>query len=406
MRALLSAIALVTLLASPALATDADPHAGHHSMAPAVETELPAATEAVSPAAADSPGQVPVVSTEPDGPTNLLPVPVESVPMESAAPQNHSAHGSGHGSHDMTILSPAGLPEAASDRQGGTELASELLDGVRVFKLTADEIAWPITDDVKVYAMAYNGQVPGPMIRVKAGEKIRVVFTNKLAEPSTIHWHGVDVPIEMDGVVGISQDPVPPEGTFNYEFTVPNTPGTFFYHTHVMPDKQQALGLSGAFIIEPATPPKSKAFDSEYTLLLSEWTVKDGGNRPSMPMEGMLPNYFTFNGKSWPDTQKIQAKVGERILLRVINAGAFAHPIHLHGAPFKVVATDGRPVPAAAQLTKDTLSIAPGERYDLLWTPNRPGSWLVHCHINHHTMNDGKEVDGMGGMALAIEVSP
>jgi FtsP/CotA-like multicopper oxidase with cupredoxin domain len=324
----------------------------------------------------------------------------ETAPTE-LVPETPAEGQTAHTSHDMTLLSPAGLPAAAPDRMGSEVLAGEVKDGVREFHLTASPIAWPITDNVTVTAWAYNGQVPGPMLRVKPGEKIRVVFTNNLPEDTTIHWHGLDVPIEMDGVPGISQPPVPPGGTFTYEFTVNNQPGTFFYHTHVAPDKQQALGLYGAFIVEPPAP-----LPHDYTFMLGEWTVKDGGNLPAMPMEGMFPNFFTINGKAWPATQPLQAKVGETLRLRLIGSGSFSHPIHLHGAPFTLVATDGHDVPEAARLVKDTIEVAPGERYDLEWTPTRPGTWVLHCHINHHTMNDGKETDGMGGMVIAIEVAP
>lgn len=403
MRALL--IAATLLLPLPALAQTID-HSSHGAptalvppAAPEPEIEIQEASPPPTPAA-DMPGMDHGSmdhSTMNHGDMDMPATPAAPAPAATA-------HG-GHGAHDATPL-PIGadLPVAAPDRRGNTLLQGEVKDGVRVFQLTTSEIGWPVTDGVTVRAFAYNDQVPGPMLRVTAGEKIRVVLTNKLREPTTIHWHGVDVPFGMDGVPGLSQEPVPPGGSFTYEFTVPNTPGTFWYHSHVTPDKQQALGLYGAFIIDPKEPGK-KAWDSEYTLMLGEWTVKDGGNVPSMPMEGMFPNYFTLNGKAWNDTEKLTAKVGERVLLRIIGSGSFIHPIHLHGAPFKVIATDGHPVPAAAQLTKDTILVGPGERYDILWTPTRPGTWLVHCHINHHTMNDGVEVDGMGGMALPIEVT-
>jgi len=371
------------------------------------ETDTPINTPATTTAGASA-GQVEELPAPATTPTQLVPQAEPAMTHDMTAMDHGAAPAMDHGSHnghDMAPLNPATMPQAATDRMGGTQLESTDIDGLRIFNLTAGELAWPLNDKVTVAAYAYNGQVPGPMIRVKAGEKIRINFTNNLKEPTTIHWHGVDVPIEMDGVPGVSQEPVKPGASFTYEFTVPNTPGSFFYHTHVMADKQQALGLSGAFIIDPAVPPRTKQWDSEYTLMLGEWTVKDGGNVPSMPMEGMFPNYFTINGKSWPGGQALQAKVGERVLLRVVNAGSFAHPIHLHGAPFKIIATDGHPVPTAAQLTKDTVLIGPGERYDLLWTPNRPGSWMVHCHINHHTM-DNDQADGMGGMMLPIEVAP
>ena len=124
-----------------------------------------------------------------------------------------------------------------------------------------------------------------------------------------------------------------------------------------------------------------------------------------MQVDGMLPNYFTFNGKSYPATETLEAKVGDRILSRLIGSGQFIHPIHIHGGPFEIVATDGNPVPATARLTKDTVLVGPGERYDIVWTARNPGKWLLHCHINHHITNDGAEVDGGGGMTMIIDVT-
>jgi manganese oxidase len=123
-------------------------------------------------------------------------------------------------------------------------------------------------------------------------------------------------------------------------------------------------------------------------------------------MEGMEPNFFTLNGKSYPATETINAKVGEQILIRLIGSGQFIHPMHLHGQPFIIVATDGNPVPEGAQLTKDTVLIGPGERYDLLFTARAPGQWLFHCHINHHMTNDGEEEQGGGGLTMIINVTP
>lgn len=393
MRALLLTTAL--LLALPAYAQQAPQVMDHsaHQMAAEPDLSIEPVTESNT-----SPTQLVPNMAVPD---DELPVDESAIQVQEIAPVNHGAHDA----HDMTPISTQGLPVAAADRRGNTPLAGEVKNGVREFNLTTSPIAWPITDDVTVAAYAYNGQVPGPMLRVTAGEKIRVILTNNLSGPTTIHWHGVDVPIEMDGVPGISQEPVKPGESFTYEFTVPNTPGTFFYHTHVMPDRQQALGLYGAFIIEPRTR-MANAWDSEHTLMLGEWTVKAGGNVPAMPMEGMFPNYFTINGKAWDSTERFTAKVGERVLFRLIGSGSFSHPIHMHGAPFKVIAVDGHPLPEAQQMVRDTLTVNPGERYDILWTPTRPGTWLIHCHINHHTMNNGTEVNGMGGMTIPVEVSP
>jgi FtsP/CotA-like multicopper oxidase with cupredoxin domain len=124
-----------------------------------------------------------------------------------------------------------------------------------------------------------------------------------------------------------------------------------------------------------------------------------------MNQTGMLPNYFTINGKSYPETETIHIQVGERIRLRFIGSGQFIHPMHVHGGPFEIIATDGNPLPEGARLTKDTVLVGPGERYDVVWEAQAPGSWLIHCHINDHITNNGAEVDGGGGLTMLIEVT-
>ena len=271
---------------------------------------------------------------------------------------------------------------------------------MKVFNLTAKPVRWQLTDNVTVTAWSYNGTVPGPMLRATEGDKVRVIFKNELPEATTIHWHGIDVPNAYDGVPGMPTPAIQPGETFTYEFTV-NTPGSYMYHSHTASDKQVSLGLYAPFIIDPATPPADPpAIDQ--SLMLSEWRVVGGETYPAMPMAGMEPNYFTINGKAFPATEQIQAKVGDRIRLRLMNIGQFVHPIHVHGAAFQIVATDGHPVPAGAQLTKDTVAVAPGERYDIEFTFTEPGMWMVHCHILHHTTNDGVDE---GGMMLTIDVT-
>lgn len=306
--------------------------------------------------------------------------------------------------HDMSPADTTGAPAADPNARGNQPLAFDLVDGVKEFRLTTGVTTWNILPDTTVGAYAYNGQVPGPEIRVFAGDRVRILVTNRLPEPTSVHWHGLAVPNDMDGAAGVTQPPIEPGTTFVYTFTVPDAPGTFFYHTHFAGDRQQPLGLYGAFIVEANGAP-SVAFDDEYVLELGEWRVTDGQTFPAMDFDGMLPNYFTINGKSYPATETIRAKVGDRVLLRFIGTGQFIHPMHVHGGPFQIVATDGYPVPEAAQLTKDTVLVGPGERYDVIWTAQTPGKWLVHCHINHHITNNGAEAEGAGGLTMVIAVT-
>jgi FtsP/CotA-like multicopper oxidase with cupredoxin domain len=203
----------------------------------------------------------------------------------------------------------------------------------------------------------------------------------------------------MDGVPGITQDPIQPGETFTYEFTA-KPAGTFMYHSHYEGDVQVGAGLYAPFIIDPKEP-EANPPAVDKTLMISEWRMTDGQTYAAMPMGGMEPNYFTINGKSFPATETITVKKGELVRLRLIGIGQFIHPMHLHGMPFKIVATDGHPVPEAAQLTKDTVSVAPGERYDIEFVASETGPWMLHCHILHHTTNDNVEP---GGLMLMINV--
>ncbi|MBI1755122.1 multicopper oxidase domain-containing protein [Candidatus Azambacteria bacterium] len=134
--------------------------------------------------------------------------------------------------------------------------------------------------------------------------------------------------------------------------------------------------------------------DKEVTLVLDEWAVGAGGmNMAAMAAHDSMGgghammdyNVFTINGRSFPDSEPIMVNKGERVRLRLINAGTSTiHPMHLHGHQFKIVATDGNAVPQAAQLTKNTIALNPGETYDIEFTAENPGVWVFHCHELHH----------------------
>ncbi|NUQ86647.1 MAG: copper oxidase [Anaerolineales bacterium] len=299
------------------------------------------------------------------------------------------------------MMEPITAPnvQPATESEGGQPLEYRVEDGVKVFELTTKAVQWEILDGVTVTAFTYNGTVPGPMIRVTEGDQVRVIVKNELPVPTTIHWHGVEVPNAMDGIPGVTQDPIQPGETFTYEFTA-KPAGTFMYHSHYEGDVQVSVGLYAPFIIDPREP-EANPPAVDKALMLSEWRVDNGLTYAAMPMGGMEPNYFTINGKSFPATETITVKKGDRVRLRFIGIGQFIHPMHLHGFPFKIVATDGHPVPEAAQLTKDTISVAPGERYDIEFVATETGQWMLHCHILHHTTNDNVEP---GGLMLIVNV--
>lgn len=307
---------------------------------------------------------------------------------------------------DMAAVNPREVTfTAPADAQGDQLLVPRMEGDVKVFDLDVSVIRWNILPYEQVMAYAFNRQVPGPRIRITEGDRIRINVTNNLSEPTSVHWHGLILPNEMDGPADITQEPIEPGQTYVYEFTTQQS-GTFFYHTHKEPDRQQALGMYGALIIDPKMPSRLE-YDLEYTIQLQEWLEKEGYTYPAMLMEGALPNFFTINGKAYPETDTIDMKVGQRILIRFIGSNNnFIHPMHIHGGPFTIVATDGYPVPEGAQFEKDTVNVGPGERYDVIWEAREPGKWLIHCHIPHHTTNDNVEEQGAGGLTMLINVTP
>jgi len=295
---------------------------------------------------------------------------------------------------DMSAIHPRQVAyQAGKDARGDTVLEARIENGVKVFDIEASVIRWTILDGVEVDAYAFNRLVPGPRLQLVEGDRVRINFRNALPESTTVHWHGLIVPNEMDGPAEIIQKPVPSGGSYRYEYTVQQS-GTFFYHTHDHADRQQAFGLYGALLIEPRGSTEPRA-DLEYTIQLQEWLKRRWLTYPAMLMEGALPNFFTINGKAYPSTDVIRMKVGQTVKLRFIGTNNnFIHPMHVHGGPFEVVALDGVTLPPTARYLADTVNVGPGQRWDVIWKARRIGKWLVHCHIPHHTTNNNVEEKG------------
>lgn len=306
---------------------------------------------------------------------------------------------------DMAAVHPRQVGfTAASDARGDQTLQPHIENGVKVFDLDVSVIRWNILPDRQVEAFAFNHQIPGPRIHVTEGDQVRINVTNHLPDSTTVHWHGLIVPNAMDGPANVTQKPIAPGANYAYEFTTEQS-GTYFYHSHDHADRQQALGLYGALIIDPKDPAKAPHADLDYVIQLQEWLEREGLTYPAMNMEGALPNYFTINGKAYPSTDTIPMKVGQTIKLRFIGTNNnFVHPMHVHGGPFTVVARDGVMLNDSAQYEADKVNVGPGQRYDVIWTARKPGKWLVHCHIPHHTANNNVETHGGGGLMMILDV--
>jgi FtsP/CotA-like multicopper oxidase with cupredoxin domain len=158
-------------------------------------------------------------------------------------------------------------------------------------------------------------------------------------------------------------------------------------------------------IIDPKDPASEVSADHGHTIQLREWLKRQRLIFPEMPMEGAMPSYFSINGESYPSTETLPMKVGEMMKVRFVGSHTMAiHPMHIHGGPFEVVAVDGETPQPSARYKADTVNVGTGQRYDVVWKAQRPGKWLVHCHIPHHTTNNNVEETGGGGLMLVIDV--
>lgn len=283
---------------------------------------------------------------------------------------------------EMDRMHEAGVKAfpARTEGQGNQVMQPVVQDGVKIFELTAEEIMWEVSPGQKMKAWTYNKQLPGPQIRVTEGERVRVIIHNKLPESTAIHFHGLEVPNDQDGVPFITQPPVKPGESYTYEFNVPNA-GSHMYHSHHNSTQQVSMGLLGAFVVAPRKPNPAHRADLDHVMILND-----------------TAHGFTLNGKGFPATEPLVVKKGQTVRVRFMNEGMMIHPMHLHGIHMTVIAKDGwdQPMPWKC----DTLNVAPGERWDVLIKANNPGTWAFHCHILSHA----EAPHGMFGMVTALVV--
>lgn len=259
------------------------------------------------------------------------------------------------------------------------------MDGnIKVYHLIAEPIRREFAPGFWVNCWGYNGSSPGPTIEAVEGDTVRILVTNHLNEPTTVHWHGIILPNGMDGVAGLTQKAIPPGETFKYEFTLKQN-GTFMYHPHSDELFQLALGMMGFFIIHPKEG-EDPPIDRDFALFLHEWRIPMGAETP-IPFEMLDFNLFTFNSVLYPKIESLVAKKGDRVRIRLANLMMNSHPIHLHGHEFTVTRRGAKRLPLSAQYTENTINVAPGETRDIEFIADNPGDWAFHCHKSHHTMN-------------------
>jgi manganese oxidase len=303
---------------------------------------------------------------------------------ESARKIEEGRHHSPYGSHKAKPPEPPPgpdpwLPMLTPDVP---DLPFEHDGAVKVFRLTAEPVKRKIAPFKTIDAWGYNGRCPGPTLQVQQGERIRVIFQNNLPESTSLHWHGLEVPIEQDGVPWISQKPVAPGESYTYEFTV-HQEGTFFYHAHSA--MQEMMGLIGFFVAHPERAYKPPA-DHDFGVILQEWAVLPDNTVPNTA--SMEFNWLTFNGVSAPAITPMIARLGSRVRLRIINLGMDHHPIHLHGNQFVVTGTEGGRAPESTWCPMNTVLVGVAQARVVEFEAKYPGAWMLHCHLPHHMMNN------------------
>lgn len=266
----------------------------------------------------------------------------------------------------------------------GATLPLRTVGNVRVGHLIASSFEHEFAPGLKAQCWGYNHRTPGPTLEAVEGERLRIYVTNRLSEPTTVHWHGVILPNGMDGVAGLTQRAIPPGETFMYEFTA-RYPGTFMYHPHFDEMTQIALGMTGMIVVHPRRA-RGPRVQRDFVLMTHEWRLDVGARRPD-PLEMTDFNVLTFNSRTFPGTEPLLMGRGERVRIRFGNLSPMSHhPIHLHGMSFATTATDGGYIPRSAQVPNTTVLVPVGSTRVIEFVPEQSGDWAMHCHMTHHVM--------------------
>ncbi len=332
---------------------------------------------------------------ESSGMVNTLTITGDGTEVAASAGGGHGGMDMDFAAMDMAMMESMLAFPAETEGKGNPllEPTEILADGTKVFDLTAEIVDWEVEPGKLVEAWTYNGVVPAPQFVLDRGDKIQVRVVNNLPLGTDIHWHGVHTPNDQDGVAPYTQDLIEPNGgTFTYEFVVDDD-AIGMYHAHNHAQMQVVNGMFGVFRVGENPIP--------YGQTISGVTIPDEIDLAAdIPMilndAGTIG--LSLNGKSFPATEPLVLDQGDWASITYYNEGLQIHPMHLHQFPQLVYAKDG--IPLDVPYWVDTLNIAPGERYTVLFRADDAGTWVWHCHILSHV----ERAEGMFGMVTAIVV--
>ena len=282
------------------------------------------------------------------------------------------------------------------------KLPWKMVNGAKEFHIVSEVVHREFLPGQFFYVWGFNGTMPGPLIEAVQGDRVRFVVHNKLPEATTVHFHGLEMPVRYDGVEGLTQEPIPAGKTFVYEFDL-HQDGTYFYHSHGA--MQEIMGMSGLFVIHPKET-YEPAVDHDIGLIFQEFAILPQANLPNSV--SMAFNWFTINGRSGPYATPMVVRHGSRVRIRLMNLSAMDHhPIHFHGHTWWNTGTEGGRIPESAWIPGNTQLVGVAQTRDMEFIANNVGDWIFHCHIPHHMMNHmtsmsgpSRMLSGTSGMAM------
>ncbi len=279
-------------------------------------------------------------------------------------------------------LRPSGLEPVLVETPDLEKVPWKMVNGVKEFVLQLTSVRREFLPDRWINVWGFNGSMPGPIIEAFQGDRVRFVIHNELPEPTTIHWHGLELPVQFDGVPGLTQDLIPPGGTYVYEYDL-HQAGSFFYHSHIA--MQEAFGMVGFLIIHPRVaydPP----VDRDFCLIFQNFWISPNTETPDSMRTDW--NWHTINGRSGPYTTPLLCKHGERVRVRLLDFSPIQHhPIHFHGHTFWLTGTEAGRIPPSAWSPRNTTLVGVAMVQDFEFIAFNPGDWIFHCHMVHHMMN-------------------
>lgn len=265
--------------------------------------------------------------------------------------------------------------------------------GSREIHLIAKDAQWEIVPGVSINALTYNGSEPGPVVRLREGDNVRIYLHNQMRSATSLYLHGMQLPQSVAGLPRKDAGMVTPGQTYAFQFVAPAA-GTYWYHPQVIHADQMSRGLYGAIVVDSAHAGRS--YDKDFVLVLGDTQIV------SRPLPGTAGGgartYFTVNGKSAPAIAPLEVHSGERVRLRLINASSVAFPLYLTGHKLEIVSINGGDV-MEPHVTRDTITLQPGDRVDADFVANNPGVWSLASVLPSQTTTDGKFP---GGVAVVV----